>query len=105
MAAPPELLIVGAASRDLDTRDERGWRLGGSVSYAALLAARLGARVAALIGADPAARGARELRLLEQAGVEIAYAELDRGPVFDNVETPRGRQQVGHQASDPIGVE
>jgi sugar/nucleoside kinase (ribokinase family) len=105
VAAPPELLVIGAASRDIDEGDERGWRLGGSVSYAALLAARLGARVAALIGVDPLARDAHELRLLEQAGVEITCATLERGPVFHNVETPRGRQQIGHQASDPLPIE
>jgi sugar/nucleoside kinase (ribokinase family) len=99
----PSLVIVGAASRDLDERDPRGWRLGGSVTYGALLAARLGARVGALIGVDSAAATeGHELDLLRRAGADVRLVPLARGPVFDNVQTPRGREQIGHEGSDPI---
>jgi sugar/nucleoside kinase (ribokinase family) len=100
--ALPELIVVGAAARDIDATDPRGWRLGGGVSYGALLAGRMGARVGALIGLDPAARSAHELELLRAAGVEIRAVPLEHGPVFDNVETSRGRRQICQGLSDRI---
>lgn len=105
-ATRPSLVIVGSASRDLDASDPRGWRLGGSVTYGALLAARLGARVGALVGVDTAAATqGHELDLLRLAGADVRLVPLARGPVFDNVQTPRGREQIGHEGSDPIPVE
>lgn len=82
---PPIVLVVGAASRDVVADDPRGWRLGGAVTYASLALARLGLRVRALVGADREAADASELNLLRAAGVVIAMAELQTGPVFDNV--------------------
>ena len=93
MGDVPAVVVVGAASRDLVHDDPRGWRLGGGVSYAALTLARLGLRVGALIGADRLAAESRELHVLRDAGVEVAVARLDRGPVFINTETPNGRIQ------------
>jgi hypothetical protein len=81
----PSVLVVGAASRDVTADDARGWRLGGAVTYGALTLGRLGFRVRALIGADAEAASARELDLLRAAGVVIALARLESGPVFDNV--------------------
>jgi sugar/nucleoside kinase (ribokinase family) len=80
----PLVLVVGAASRDVTTEDPRGWRLGGAVTYGALTLARLGLRVRALVGVDADAATARELDLLRAAGVVLALAHLDSGPVFDN---------------------
>jgi sugar/nucleoside kinase (ribokinase family) len=102
MADRPTILVVGAASRDIDARDTRGWRLGGAVTYAALAVARLGVRCRVLIGVDEEAASAHELGLLLAAGCEIEYARLERGPVFDNQETPTGRRQVAHSPSDRI---
>lgn len=102
MGDRPILLVVGAASRDLHPTDPRGWRLGGTVAYASLAAARLGVRVRALIGADPEAARASELDLLRGAGVEMRVVPMQRGPVFDNQETPAGRIQVAHQVSDSL---
>ena len=63
MSAAPEVVVVGAASRDLVDDDARGWRLGGGVSYSALALARLGLPVRALIGVDgPGGERPRELR-------------------------------------------
>jgi sugar/nucleoside kinase (ribokinase family) len=98
----PQLVVVGAAARDIDESDPRGWRLGGGVSYGALLAGRMGARVGALIGLDPAARQADELELLARAGVEVRTVALSRGPIFENRETPAGRRQTCAGLSDPI---
>ncbi len=105
--APSEssvLLVVGSATRDLDRADPRGWRLGGSVVYCSLTAARLGVRVRALVGADEQAAGAPELELLRAAGAEVAVVPLERGPIFENRQTPGGRIQFGHEASDQIPV-
>jgi len=55
------------------------------VTYGALTLGRLGFRVKALVGADAEAASARELDLLRAAGVVIALARLESGPVFDNV--------------------
>lgn len=100
----PTLLVVGAASRDIHADDPRGWRLGGTVSYSSLVAARLGVRVRALVGVDEAAATASEFDLLRDAGVEVELVRLPNGPVFENQETPSGRVQLIHSASDPIPI-
>jgi sugar/nucleoside kinase (ribokinase family) len=98
----PTVLVIGAASRDIDPRDPRGWRLGGAVTYAALAIARLGLPARVLIGVDSEAASAHELGLLLAAGCQIELARLQRGPVFDNQETPAGRRQIAHSPSDRI---
>ncbi len=102
MSETPEIVVVGAASRDLVDDDARGWRLGGGVSYSALAIARLGLPVRALVGVDGPAAGAGELDLLRGAGVEVQLVHLRRGPVFVNRETPDGRVQESHEVSDAI---
>jgi sugar/nucleoside kinase (ribokinase family) len=101
----PDVVVVGAASRDLARDDPRGWRLGGGVSYSALTTARLGLRTAALVGGDAAAAGASELDLLRDAGVDVRVVPLEHGPVFDNIERPEGRLQHAFDRSDPIPVD
>jgi sugar/nucleoside kinase (ribokinase family) len=100
----PEVVVVGAASRDIAADDPRGWRLGGGVSYSSLTVARLGLSVGALVGLDEAASGATELDLLRDAGVDVRAVPLDSGPVFLNVERPEGRHQLAHARSDPLAV-
>ena len=99
-----EVLHIGSAARDIATDDPRGWRLGGGVTFAALTTARLGLRTAALIGADPAAAGARELDQLRAAGVDLRIVELAESPVFHNVETPDGRVQTCLAPGFPLPV-
>jgi sugar/nucleoside kinase (ribokinase family) len=98
----PDVVVVGAAARDLARDDPRGWRLGGGVSYSALTAARLGLNTAALVGVDRLAAHAPELDLLRQAGVDVQLVELDHGPVFENVDTPTGRIQLVFSRADLI---
>jgi sugar/nucleoside kinase (ribokinase family) len=98
----PAVLVVGAASRDVDAGDPRGWRLGGAVTYGSLTLARLGLHVRALVGADADAADASELALLRDSGVEVALARLARGPVFENIEQPGGRRQRCLEVSDPV---
>jgi sugar/nucleoside kinase (ribokinase family) len=101
----PDVVVVGAATRDIDPADPRGWRLGGGVTYGALACARLGLRTGVLLGLDSLAYDAHELRLLEVAGVDLRRVPLDTGPVFQNVEQPGGRVQTCLSTSAPVPVE
>jgi len=102
---PPEVVVVGSASRDIAADDPRGWRLGGGVSYGALTTARLGLRTGALVGVDEEASGATELGLLRSAGVDVRLVPLAHGPVFVNIERPEGRLQLCHDRSDPLPID
>jgi sugar/nucleoside kinase (ribokinase family) len=100
------VLVVGAASRDLDPKDPRGWRLGGAVLYGALTLARLGLPVRALAGVDRVARTATELDLLRASGVILELVALEAGPVFENLEplpaSAASRRQRLLSASAPL---
>ncbi len=99
-----DLVVVGAASRDVTPDDPRGWRLGGAVAYCSLAAARLGLRVGCVIGVDGPAAGATELGLLEAAGVLLHRVPLEHGPVFENIERDGQRRQRWLSKSDPVPV-
>jgi sugar/nucleoside kinase (ribokinase family) len=102
-AQPPTVVVVGAASRDIDEADARGWRLGGTVTYSALTAAALGADVKALIGVDLEAASAHELDTLRGRGVDVQLVPLARGPVFVNQPLPDGgRAQVALSVSETL---
>jgi sugar/nucleoside kinase (ribokinase family) len=96
------MVVVGAATRDIDAADPRGWKLGGGVTYSAIAAAKLGVRVRALIGVDDVAATATELETLRSARVEVELVSLSTGPVFENIRTPTGRQQIAHSPSDEM---
>jgi sugar/nucleoside kinase (ribokinase family) len=98
----PDLVVVGAACRDLTPDDPSGWRLGGGAAYGSLAAARLGLRVGCLIGLDEGAGRASELDLISAAGAEVVAVPLAHGPVFENVETQGRRVQRWSSASDPM---
>ena len=102
MSDTPEVVVIGAACRDLVDDDERGWRLGGGASYSSLALARLGLRVGALVVADELAAGSTELDMVRDAGVDVHVIPGSRGPVFINIETPTGRVQHTPQVSDPV---
>ena len=89
----PQIVHVGAASRDVTEDDPRGWRLGGGVTYGALTTAALGIRTAAIIGVDATAATCREVAALRAAGVELVLVPLAAGPIFRNEERPEGRRQ------------
>lgn len=103
-ADSPDIVVVGAACRDIADDDPRGWRLGGGVSYSSLTVARLGLRVGALVGLDETAATAPELDILRDAGVDVRVIPLTRGPVFVNIERPEGRLQLCRERSDPLPV-
>lgn len=101
----PDIVVVGAASRDLHPADPRGWRLGGGVTYSSRLLGQLGFSVGALIGLDAAASEAHEVAGLRALGVTTQAVALERGPVFDNRQTSLGRLQIAHGVSDPLPPE
>lgn len=102
MSGTPEVVVVGAACRDLVDDDPRGWRLGGGASYSALTLARLGVSVGALVVADELAATSAELDMVRDAGVDVRVIPGTKGPVFINVETPTGRIQRTPQVSDAV---
>jgi sugar/nucleoside kinase (ribokinase family) len=105
VAPAPEVVVVGAAARDLAPEDPRGWRMGGAVLYCSLTLARLGLRVGCVAGVDREARqeGA-EIDLLEAAGVAVLQVGLERGPVFENIEADGPRRQRWLSKSDALPV-
>jgi sugar/nucleoside kinase (ribokinase family) len=100
----PQVVVVGAACRDIAPDEPRGWRMGGGVTYGALTVARLGLRTVALVGVDETAEHATELDLLRDAGVDVRTVPLRHGPIFENIERPEGRLQISHSPSDPVPV-
>ena len=100
MSEAPQVVVVGAASRDLVDDDARGWRLGGGVAYSALALARLGLRVGALIGVDGPARTPRRAGPVRDAGAERAGRPPRTRPGVRQPETPTGACSSA-EVSDP----
>lgn len=98
---PPEFLVIGHTVQDLvpdQAGEEPAWRPGGTASYAALLAARLGLRTAVLTAAAP------DLPLEEALpGIEIARVPSPRSTQFRNIYTAQGRVQYIPQRAADIG--
>jgi 1D-myo-inositol 3-kinase len=96
----PEFLVIGHVVQDL-TGDEgpsaRGWRLGGTASYAASVATRLGLRAAVLTAAGPGLS-------LDEAlpDVEVARVPSAGSTQIRNVYTTQGRVQYVPQRASPI---
>ncbi len=100
----PDVVIVGAATRDIVDADPRGWMLGGGVTFGALALARLGLRTGVVLGLDKEAATAPELELIRGAGAEVVQVPLASGPIFTNIETLAGRIQLYDSHCDPIPV-
>ncbi|HEU5322925.1 MAG TPA: PfkB family carbohydrate kinase [Methylomirabilota bacterium] len=101
---PPQFLVIGHAVQDLTPGESAGdgapWRLGGTVSYAALLASRLGLRTAVFTAAAP------DLPLEEALpGVEVVRIPSERSTQIRNVYQDHSRVQYIVQQAAPIGAE
>jgi len=72
----PDYVVVGHVTRDLDAQG--GWRAGGTATYAALTAARLGVRVGVLTAAVPGTIG-----LEGQDGIEVSLCSSPESTTFD----------------------
>ena len=101
MTETPDLLLIGHASRD--QLPDGGWRLGGTVTYAAAAAMRLGLRPAVVTS------GPRELiAALEAAlpGVPLAVVPAQSATTFENVYDAQGsRRQYLRGRAAALGVE
>src|SRR3989337_907999 len=97
---PPQFLVIGHTVQDLSPGqgdDAPGWRGGGPVSYAALLASRLGLSTAVLTAA------ADDLPVEEALpGVEVARATSAHSTQIRNVYGPGGRVQYILRRAAPI---
>ena len=95
---PPQFLVIGHTVRDLSPgQGAPEWRLGGTVSYAALLASRLGLTTAVLTAA------AADLPIEDALpGVEIVRAPSAHSTQIRNVYGGDGRVQYILQRAAPI---
>ena len=88
-AGPPaDVVVVGAATRDLTDDDPRGWRLGGAVSYRPLRSPGWGCASPRSSGPMPRRRDAEELDSSARPAWTCELVPLARGPVFENIERP-----------------
>ena len=97
---PPQFLVVGHVVQDLISPDSAtAWRLGGTASYAALLARNLGLRAAVLTAAAPDLPLARLL-----PGIECHCLPSPHTTQISNVYDGGRRQRIPQRASS-IGPE
>lgn len=83
--SPPEVLIIGHITRD---KVRSGYRLGGTAAYSAVVAKRMGARVALFTS------GSEGLELDILDGIQIMDQPGNRTTTFKNEYTPASRVQT-----------
>jgi 1D-myo-inositol 3-kinase len=101
MSEAPDLLLVGHVTRDLLPGGD--WRLGGTVTYAAATAARLGLRPAVVTSGpdDVIAAWGRAL-----PDVPLATTPALGATTFENIYTPHGaRRQYLRGRATPLGLD
>lgn len=86
MTQTPEYVVIGHVTRDLD--DRGGWRAGGTATYAALTAARLGLRVGVLTAGKPGTIG-----FGTEEGIEVSLCPSHETTTFQNVYVDGRREQ------------
>lgn len=100
MTETPDLLLIGHATRD--RLPDGGWRLGGTVTYAAATAARLGLRPA-VVTSGPADLSAALAAALP--GVPLAVAPAPAATTFENVYDAHGaRRQYLRGRAAPLAI-
>lgn len=92
--AAPDVVVVGHVVRDLVPGGER---LGGTATYAALTAARLGARIGVVTAVDPDLDLVRAL-----PGARVVAVPSERTTTFENVYGADGRRQWVRSVASPI---
>ncbi len=97
---PPQFLVVGHVVQDLISPGDAGqWRLGGTASYAAVLARSLGLRTAVLTAASP------DLRLAELLpGIELRVLASPSTTQIRNIYDGGHRQQQIPRRAVAIGL-
>lgn len=86
MTPTPGYLVVGHVTRDLDAQG--GWQAGGTATYAALTAARLGVRVGVLTAAEPGTIGFEG-----EDRIEVALCASAESTTFENSYLDGRREQ------------
>jgi sugar/nucleoside kinase (ribokinase family) len=92
---PPDFVVVGHVCQDILPGGDLG--LGGSVSYAATTAHRLGYRVGVVTSAGPDLDVTQAL-----PGVEVVCHRSAATTIFENIYLNGNRTQILHQRADPI---
>lgn len=95
--ATPDFLVVGHLVKDLAAG---GWRPGGTVLYAALVAQRLGLSTAVVTSTGPDVHISQAL-----PGVEVSSTLSAESTVFQNVYQGGQRTQFVRAVADPIRLE
>jgi pfkB family carbohydrate kinase len=98
--ATPDFLVIGHITRDL--LPDGGWRLGGTATFAALTASRLGMRAAIVTSAPPDLLAALDDMLPDAALSLVPAAEAT---TFVNSYTPQGRQQYLRGRAAPLTLD
>lgn len=94
----PSLLAIGHATRDL--LPEGGWRLGGSVTFAALAASRLGLRPAVLTSGT--SELIRALGEVLPPDVSVAAVPAAADTTFENIYVDGARRQHLRARAEPL---
>ncbi|HEU5349155.1 MAG TPA: PfkB family carbohydrate kinase [Ktedonobacterales bacterium] len=87
-AVVPDFLAIGHVTRDL--LPDGGWRLGGTVAFAALTATRLGLRAAIVTSAPPDVLAAMDAVLPD---IALSVVPSHEATTFENIYSSLGRQQ------------
>lgn len=97
MDTPPDFLVIGHVAQDL--QPDGTFRLGGTVTYAALLATRLGLRAGIVTSGTP-----REVAALEAAipGAAVACRPAATPTVFENRYEGGRRTQYLRARAEPL---
>jgi 1D-myo-inositol 3-kinase len=95
---PPDFVVVGHVCQDILPGGALG--LGGSVSYAATTAHRLGYRVGVVTSAGPDLDVAQAL-----PGIEVVCHRSAATTLFENIYLNGSRKQILHQRANPITCE
>lgn len=95
----PDFVAIGHATRDL--LPDGGWRLGGTVTFAALTAQRLGLRAAILTSGPPDLLAALRAAL---PGVALAYLPAPAATTYENVYAGGMRTQYLRDRAAPLSA-
>lgn len=97
---PPDFVVIGHAARDL--LPAGGLRLGGTVTYAALTAQRLGLRAAILTSGPP---DLLEALAAAMPGIALATVPATEATTFENIYAGGSRRQHLRGRAASLGVE
>ncbi len=97
--ATPDFLAIGHVTRDL--LPDGSWRLGGTVTFAALTAARLGLRPAIVTSAPAEVLAALDGILPD---IPLSVVPTEGATTFENIYSASGRQQYLRGRAAPLTI-